>query len=358
MSSIDGHREAFVIRSSRLQCIARLTFSRPAPFYCEHQLNHELDRKVTSSSNNRDQHLPGHPRISLSDIPRLTSFLEAEFHSEDLEKMAPHLWVMSLHSNANISPLHRQIVKGREITITEDPNLHLVWLPNRIHIKPLPAYLLSFNFWDHYLLRHTSPLPSVSRHRILESALGYLRTYFYLIRYESDFVIAQKNHLLPGSISWIQFCAFTSRFDTISDAEVSKRYTFGELRLTRLNLYCKLILGKERLYRVPTTTYGSYFSRFYPPFLFIFAVLSVVLSAMQVALAVESLAPNKWPRLWAAGRVVAVSTLVFSLVLAVLLSVLLMFRFVSEWRHAIFDEMGRRRMEKGQEKPARTSGAV
>jgi hypothetical protein len=313
---------------------------------------------TSSDRGGNEQHLPGHPRISLNDIALLASFLEGELCSEDLEKMAPHFWMLSLHSSANISPLHRQVVKGREIIVSEDPILHLVWMPNRIHIKPLPVYLLSFVFWDYYLLSPTSPLPAMNRARILRAALGYLRTYYYLIRHESDLFLAQEKHLIPASTSWVQFCAFTSRFNTVTDADVSKRYAFGELRLTRLNMYCKFILRKTRLHRVPTTTYGAYFSRFHSPFLFVFGVLSVVLNSLQVGLAVEPLHLSKWPRLWTMGRVFAVSTLVVSFVLALFLLVLLALRFVSEWHHAICDEISRRRERKDNKKMSKSGEAA
>ena len=341
-----------------MQWVPKLTHTSPAPFSREHQLNKSLHEIALGDCNENDQPLPGHPCISLGNIPRLIAFLEAELWCKELEQMAPHLWMMSLHSSANISPLHRQIVKGREIVVTEDPLLHLVWLPQRIHIKPLPAYLLSFTFWNQYLLQPTSPLPLGSRDRILRSALGYLRTYSYLICHESDFFIAQKSQLIPSSISWAEFCVFISRFDTIADSDVSKRYTFGELRLTRLNVYCKLFLGRMRLHRLPATTYSAYFSRFKTPSLFIFAMLSVVLNAVQVGLAAEPLTPSKWPGLWIMGRVFMVLTLSFSLVLILFLCVLFVIRFGSEWRHAICDEIGRRAIKKATEKSSQASEAV
>jgi hypothetical protein len=107
--------------------------------------------------------LPGNPRICLADIQPLTALLEKELWSEDVEKIAPYFWLMSslmsFHSSANISPLHHQIIKGREIILTEDPSLHLVWLPHRIHIEPLPTYLMSFTFWEQYTFSLNSPLP-------------------------------------------------------------------------------------------------------------------------------------------------------------------------------------------------------
>jgi hypothetical protein len=280
--------------------------------------------------------LPGNPRICLADIKALTAFLEKELWSEDLEKMAPHFWLMSSHSSANISPLHRQIVKGREIILTEDPSLHLVWLPHRIHIKPLPAYLLSFTFWGQYLLSLSSPLPGERRVRILAAALGFLRSYCYLIQHESDLTLAQEKHLVPPLVSWAQYCAFTSVIHSISDFDVSSRYSYGELRFHRLNFYCKFILGKIRIHRIPAS-YGDYFARFYGPILFVFAMASVVLNALQVELGVESLMTRKWEGFWQMCRVVAVTTLTVSFVVSFVLLALFLVRFLSEWQHAIRD---------------------
>ena len=77
------------------------------------------------------------------------------------------------------------------------------------------------------------------------SALGFLRTYYYLIQHELDFEIARnKTRLLPPDITSTDFCAFSKDFVDISDDIVSERYHYKELRLTRLNLYTKLIIGK------------------------------------------------------------------------------------------------------------------
>jgi hypothetical protein len=256
--------------------------------------------------------------------------------------MAPYLWMMSLHSSSNISPLHRQIVKGREIVLTEEPSLHLVWLPNRIHLKPMPPYLCSFSFWKRYLLSSTSPIPAGQRCRIVKAALGYVRSYHYLIQHQSDLRLAQDHNLIPASVTWTQFSAFMSEFPMILDSEVSDRYTFGELRLSRLNFYCKFILGKVRMHRIPTT-YGTYFSRFYAPVLFLFAGLSVILNSLQVELGVEALATKKWPRFWTLCRALTMSALAISFLLLLFLFSLLVVRFVMEWKHAIKDERIKRR---------------
>lgn len=120
--------------------------SQRSPFAKEFELNSELQFLCGAVPANSTCTLPGQPRIHLSDTETLIAFLEQEFLSKQLDAMSPHLWMMSTQSSANISPLHRQRVKGREIVITEDPKLHLVWIYDRIFIKPLPKYLLSHAF--------------------------------------------------------------------------------------------------------------------------------------------------------------------------------------------------------------------
>lgn len=144
--------------------------------------------------------------------------LEREYYSEDLENLAPHSWMMSAQSSANISALHRQRVKGRRIIITEDPRLHLVWVNARIFIKPLPAYLLSFVFWSIFLCPH-GPDGSASvplflevedrkrQARITRTALGYLRTFIRcgLFRNALHILLERERSLLR---SWLTYeCA-------------------------------------------------------------------------------------------------------------------------------------------------------
>ena len=225
-----------------------------APFSNETQLERGLDALVTyfekdnqprSSTHCPDGlgalFLPGHPRIRLNDGERLTTFLIKETCAPDLEIMAPYMWMLSTQSSANVSPIHHQHVKGRQVIVTEDPRLHIVWIYNRIFIKPIPYYLLSHAFWECYLLDPASPLGEY-RDLVKRSALGYLRTWIWLIKYESDFVMAQESKpaLIPRNVTWYQFSAFLEQISVIADEEVTQRYHYGELRLTRLNFYGKV----------------------------------------------------------------------------------------------------------------------
>ena len=185
------------------------------PFTKENQLY----RNPTTSQPSGSPNLPGHPRIPLQDAVRLRGFLYRELWAVDLERMAPHLLIMSTQSSSNVSPLHQQKVKGREITVTEDPRLHLVWIYDRVFIKPLPKYLLSYTFWSDTMSNERSVLRGSTREeqqtysKIRRSALGFLRTYYYLIQHESDFEITRnETRLLPPDITWTDFCAFSKDF--------------------------------------------------------------------------------------------------------------------------------------------------
>ncbi|ORY70346.1 uncharacterized protein BCR38DRAFT_104995 [Pseudomassariella vexata] len=152
--------------------------SNDPPFALTHQLSWGLDQPSGSSSTPR-QYLPGYPQISLQDRRTVWDFLSQEFFSDDLDRMADKLWWMSKQDSRNISPLHRQLVKRRTVIITEDPKLHLVWIYDRIFIKPLPRYIMSYAFWQDYLCNDKNNDIS-KRTRIHRAALGYLRTYYYL----------------------------------------------------------------------------------------------------------------------------------------------------------------------------------
>ena len=261
------------------------------PFSKENQLCNDLDVLGSNGQNDGSKlssvSLPGQPCIQLASGTRVGDFLNEEFWAQDLETMAPKLWIMTTPSSANINPLHRQKIKGREIVVTEEPRLHLVWNHDRIFIKPIPKYLMSYAFWNEFLIQESSIL-GFRRVAIKQAALGYLRTYVYLIRHQSDFTIAQEGHLrlIPEGIDWTEWAHFIAEVSTITDANVSSRYQYGELRLTRLNSYAKFLLHQFHYERVHGQ-YGDYFARLYGPFLFIFAIISTILNAMQVELAAE-----------------------------------------------------------------------
>lgn len=299
----------------------------------------ELDESAATP-----QRLPGYPRISLQGQPKLLGFLEKEYCSKDLDVVAKRLWWMSTRDHANISPLHRQAVKGRNIVVSQDPKLHLVWIQDRIFIKPLPKYLTSHAFWKQYL----SPDEDPRRDRIRKAALGFLRTWFYLIQSEYDFDLAQhiSRCLIPAGFTWETFCDFSTDFPEISDKDVSERYAYGEIRLTRLNLYAPLILGKSKFHRVEHQ-YGAYFAHFYGPILFIIAMVSTILSGLQVAIAVQQEHPGRNSlSLQDAGLWFSVVIILLVCAIVIALFTVLIYKIAREWRFAIRDRL--RILEEGK----------
>jgi len=302
------------------------------PFGSQDQLNFELDIPDAER-----KWLPGNPRIMLSDSVKLNAFISKDFDLADLEELSSHLWLMSKPDSGNISPLHRQLVKGRKIIITEDIRLHLVWHYDRIFVKPLPRYMTSHTFLSEYLLLCPSkPTNLLLQHeRIRKAALGHLRTYSYLITHESDFDIAQEARLIPREVSWIQLAGFLEGLENIRDSQVAGRFQYGEIRLTRLNFYSKFILRKFYFQRVHNQ-YGAYFERFYGPLLFTFGMLSLLLNAMQVEMSVEQVySTTQWLSFWRTCRGFSVMCLFLVVILSLWLALLFLYKFTMEWVYAL-----------------------
>lgn len=312
------------------------------PFAKADQLNDELDTvarpAMPAISTKR---LPGYPRIYLDQYAKVDEFLKQEFLLKDLEKMAPYLWMMSKHDSKSISPLHRQRVKGRDIVITEDPRLHLVWYHDRIFIKPLPKYLLSHYFWEKYLCIDGDSAPE--QITLQKAVLGYLRTYIHLIKYESDFRIAtdDKLQLIPSDILFLEFCDFIAPLENLLDADVAGRYAYGEIRLTRLNLYSKIFLMKFSFHRI-RPQYSDYFASFYGPLLFVFAILSVVLGAMQVSMAIDFDVSKQWKYFGQFCQWFSVMCLSAVAILVLWLGLLFLYKFIKEWVYAIAEHQRRK----------------
>jgi hypothetical protein len=286
--------------------------------------------------------LPGYPSVVLNNAQCMKEFLEKEFCSQDLETMAPRLWIMTTFSSGNINPLHRQRVKGREIIVTEEPCLHFVWIRNRIFVKPLPRFLLSYTFWKRFLSEDANPL-GAGQDAIRKAATGFLRTYRYLIQHESDFNIAQQDHLrlIPKGIDWDSFCRFISGLDHINDSSVSTRYHYGELRLTRLNFYAPFLLRKFHFEQVHGQ-YGDFFGRLYGPILFAFAVVSTILNSMQVALTAEQLVTSHWQSVWYVFQSFSIVSLIGAAIISMWFVALWLWIFLGEWIYTIRRKIARR----------------
>jgi hypothetical protein len=212
--------------------------------------------------------------------------------------------------------------------VAEHPQLHLVWSYDRIFIKPIPRYLLSHAFWEYVQ----------TNDKLCQAVGGFLRTYSYLIRYETDFRLASSDalSLIPADdgteqITFERFAKFIAPFAQLEDSSVNPRYHYGELRLTRLNFCARLFLKKLTFHHIDAQ-WGSYLGRFFGPILSIFAVFSVILSAMQVELAVQSSPPvlDHWSAFSDASRWFSIVTVISAAIGILLLSVLILFMFVHD----------------------------
>lgn len=304
-----------------------MSVRKGTPFREEHELCHEL---ALCSGEASDITLPGRPTLRMADTGGMLGFLCQEYCVTDLDSVSSKLWTLTTPSSTNIPALHSQRVRGRDIVITEDPRLHLLWIGNRIFVKPLPVYLLSYTFWNEYLLPLTF-LPGAQQQEICKAALGYLRTYRFLIKHESDFRIAKAEHLqlVPKHVTWPQMCYFLDDLKCIDDDMVSGRYHYGTIRLSRLNLYAPLLFGRW-LYEYMPFQYGEFFTRLYGPVLFIFAVVSTMLNCMQVTATADGTPKSSPAWLWRVFH--------WSSILMLLTTILVTCALIGMWAGIVADE--------------------
>ncbi len=298
------------------------------PFPKEHELNGDLtlvegsDGKasLTNTGNEGAPSLPVHPQVSLSNDS--LAFLKNEILTPELDIPPPHLWLVATQGSDHVSALHHQLVRGRTIMITENPKLHLLWNDNRVYIKPIPSYLLNHAFWVYLFSPQYSPFASDARKLLSRSALGFLSTYAHLIRHESDFGLAKERCLIQSSTTWRAWNTFTFPLRDVLDTEVSARYRFGELRLSRLNFWSKFFLGRMSYFRVTGQT-STYLARFFAPLIFIWATFSIILAAMQIELSVQQIynqdGKARWTKFAYTSRWFSVAILVLGILLFVML---------------------------------------
>jgi uncharacterized membrane protein len=140
--------------------------------------------------------------------------------------------------------------------------------------------------------------------------------------------------LLPNDIKWEQWTTFVTDFlsyiDIHSLKDVSDRYKYGELRLTRLNTIYRLFLFSGRSlvsgYMPSSTWYKSFFARNFAWLLAVFAYFTVVLSALQVGLATNTL--QKYDAFQSASYGFAVTSVVTVAASVFLIFVIWLFLFV------------------------------
>ncbi|KAJ9602325.1 hypothetical protein H2200_013180 [Cladophialophora chaetospira] len=236
-------------------------------------------------------------RIDQSIPGSVYGYLQEMLDVSRLNKIENYLWTAGLPRIA--CPLHKQLEKGRTIIVTEQADCHLVWQDDQILIKPLPEILLDHRAWEVYLSE-----PNQTR----EAACGFILSYLWLICQESDFHIAKHHNLLPEFVEWSAWSDFAgSAYDHLHDRDsgklkvpVSQRYSYGELRLSRLNKIYRFIVALPRGdirtlilgYNYTYTTYQSFFQRNTGWLVSLVVYMGLVLEAMQLGLTTRELQYN------------------------------------------------------------------
>jgi hypothetical protein len=284
--------------------------SRYPPFTAQNALSTErlttrvaIEARPPSSEKSKDNppidYIPGAPNINLSQSA-VNSFLTEELSTPLLNELYDHLWFVARKQGNYIDPLHRQKIKGRQIIPAEEARLHLVWQEDKVYVKPIPQCLLNYDFWTTYLPPPGSTYTSttISNDKLDTAsplfdrsvALGFLRSYAFLICHQSDFKLAQEAHLIPVECNWIQWARFATQLYRIPDRDVARRYHYGQIRLQRLHWCVRIFRPKTAQthwwYEIPLWTIRMYIAYALTPLVFAFASVSVVLSSMQVMLAV------------------------------------------------------------------------
>ncbi|KAK1589650.1 uncharacterized protein LY79DRAFT_580491 [Colletotrichum navitas] len=219
-------------------------------------------------------------------------FLERELLVQRLNHIQDLLWICGRPMPPR--PLHYQALTSREIQVTENPELHLVWAKNRIFVKPIPRWLLSPDFWAAHLAVDAADQQCHPRkQQLFACALGFLFTYTALIAYESDYQIASDKGLIPKEVTWYDWKALSAQ--TVQNhcyASVNPRYWYGELRLSRLNKIYRVRLGYVLRGFSKVASHAVYEDLLQDNFATLAAILGyvvIVLTAMQVGLATDKL---------------------------------------------------------------------
>lgn len=271
-------------------------------------LTTESDSAEASSPNNEQllSLLPATYRTASDDLAaasrHIKACIEKELDLRRVTKVFDWLWVAGRPMPPR--PLHHQLLLNREILVTEQMDMHLVWTMGRIFLKPIPRFLLEPLFWDRYLsceqicrcsaVAGVREAPKCPVRAAEKCALGFLFSYVALISHESDFLIAKGKHLLPEEVEWSNWRTFVEQLDTEHIySNINPRFIYGELRLSRLN---KIYLLSQRSFLRGYTShwnqYGSFFGDNFTWLASATVYIAIVLAAMQVGLATDSLANN------------------------------------------------------------------
>jgi hypothetical protein len=100
-------------------------------------------------------------------------------------------------------PLHRYRMESYAIKYAERMDLHLLRFSGRLMLKPLPEYMLDYDFWETYICPDEE---------LWKSAAGWLLSWLWLITTPLDLHLAKEVHLLPNFVDWIWWKNFVREF--------------------------------------------------------------------------------------------------------------------------------------------------
>lgn len=279
---------------------------------------------ATTRRLNHDLFAPASPAKDLR-------FLENELSLKKLNAIHPSLWKAGRPMPAR--HLGHQLVLSREIILTEEMGLHLVWGTSGIYIKPLPKFLLAKSFWAVNLVARSAGTTKLEgiRAELIACARGLLYSYCSLIAYESDFDIAKAYKLLPSELKWNDWREWVHEvLESCTYDTINPRFWYGELRLGRLNKIYRyekyyILRGYSRI--GAPSTYSELLRDNFGLLAAILGYMAIVLTAMQVGLATSHLGSNL------AFQDVSWGFTVFSMVapLAALVMILLFFVVMFFW---------------------------
>lgn len=250
-----------------------------------------------------------------------TNFLRRELLVKRLNDVQDWLWICGRPMPPR--PLHHQVLISREVAITEDPELHLVWSKNRIFLKPIPLYLFDPDFWKTY----------IQDDELAKCARGFLFSYTALIMYESDFKLAKDKRLLPENLEWKDWKLLAKEILTNHRYElINPRYWYGELRLSRLNKVYRVRQGFVLRGYSKVASHAVYADLIRDNFAALATILGyvvIVLTAMQVGLGVERLQEDE--AFQNASYGFTVFSIIAPLVASMGIALLVVVMFVSNW---------------------------
>jgi hypothetical protein len=292
-----------------------------------------------NNANLTDQHIfamiPASYRTESNDLvpPRLddASWIENELDVHRLHRIKRWYWVVGRPTPPR--PLHHQVLLGREVFVTEQMDMHLVWTGGRMYLKPLPRFLLEPQFWTRLLacaancacavgngtvhtvqgsapsatatatttatktfakLKKPDEPEECKQRKLWKMALGFLFSYVALIRHESDLSLAKDKFLIPADADWAYWTTLVKQLDPEHIyPDIDERFYYGELRLSRLNKLYKFTQWSPRGYVYRWQEYSSFLAEYFGLLAAVTVYIAIILTAMQVGLATDQLKTNQ-----------------------------------------------------------------